>query len=274
MRRLLCALLLLVATAPAQKPAVTSSAPPPPPAGAPLPIDDENARRAKALLDQMLKALGGNAYLGYRSRTEVGRTYRFYHGEPQGVGVQFWRFWRYPDRDRMELTKQRDWVVIYKGDEAWETTFRGTALLDREDLREYLRRREYSNERVLREWLKTPGTVLFYDGMTVAERRPAEKITIMDAQNRSVTFFISTDTHLPIKKTFTLRDPETRERSEEEEIYDNYRNIQGIQTPLSWTWKRDQEMTRQRFLNTVAYDPPMADALFQAGPVNYDWRKK
>jgi len=274
MRRLLCSLLLLAATAPAQKPAVTSSAPPAPPVSVPLPIDDENARQAKALLDRMLNALGGGRYLTYAARSESGRTYRFYKGQPAGVGVQFWRFWRYPDKDRMEMFKKRDWIVLYSGDNAWERTFRGTRELDRDDLKAYLRHRPYSNEYVFRQWLKAPGAVLFYDGATVAERKPAEKITIMDAQNRSVSFFIDPTTNLPIKKTYTLRDPETRERSDEEEIYDNYRLIQGIQTPLSWTWKRDDEMVRQRFLNTVTYDPPMADSLFQPGPLDYDWRKK
>ena len=281
MRKLCCSLALLLLTltpAVAQKPAVTSSAPPAPPVTAPLPVDNENARQAKAVLDRMLKALGGDAYLTYQSRTEIGRTYGFYHGEPKGVGVQFWRFWRWPDKDRMELTKQRDWIVIYDGDKGFETTFRGTRPMDKDDMKDYLARLPYSNEHVLREWMKAPGTVLFYDGRTVAERKPAEKITIMDAQNRSVTFFVDTETHLPIKKTFTLRDPETRERSNVEEIYDNYRPIaaQGgvIQTPLSLAWKTDDWMTRQRFLNTVTYDPPMSAALFDPGPMNYDPKKK
>lgn len=275
MRKLICSLLL--ATVPAlaqQKPAVVTTPSAPAAPSPPLAVDNENARRAKALLDQMLKALGGSAYLSYQNRAEVGRTYRFYHGESAGTGVQFWRFWKYPNKDRMELTKQRDWIVIYNGDQAWETTFRGSRALDPEDLQEYLRRRPYANETVLREWLKAPGTVLFYDGATVAERRPAEKITIMDANNRSVSFYISSDTHLPIKKTYTLRDEETRERFEESEIYDNYRPIQGIQTPLSWTWTRDNEMTRQRFLNSVSYDVPMADSLFAQPRLDYDWRKK
>src|SRR5207237_6148839 len=168
-----------------------------------------------------------------------------------GTGVQFWRYWKYPDKDRIELTKQRDWYVVYNGDQAWETTYRGTALLDRDDLKEYLQRREYSNEYVLRRWLKAPGTALFYEGATIAEQKPAEKVTIMDAQNRSVSYFIASDSHLLIKKTFTVRDPATGERTEESEVYDNYRLLQGIQSPLSWTWFRNGEMYRQRFLNTV-----------------------
>lgn len=276
MRKALCSLLLFIAAAFAQKPAVVTTPvqTPAPTTAAPIQNDSENAKQAKALLDKMVRALGGDAYMTYQTREEVGRTYRFYHGQPSGTGVQFWRFWKYPDKDRIELTKQRDWYVVYNGDQAWETTFRGTALLDKDDLKEYLQRREYSNEYVLRRWVNAPGTAYFYDGSTIAESKPAEKITIMDAQNRSVSYYMANDTFLPIKKTFTVREPGTAERTEETEVYDNYRLLQGIQSPLSWTWFRNGEMYRQRFLNTVTYNTPEPDARFAAGTVNYDRTKK
>ncbi|MDP9267069.1 MAG: hypothetical protein M3P27_01930 [Acidobacteriota bacterium] len=282
MKRTLCSLLAIIVTAAAsafaQKPAVvTTPAQTPPTASSPsptaIPNDSENAKRAKALLDQMLRALGGDAYLNYQTREEVGRSYRFYHGNPSGTGVMFWRYWKYPDKDRMELTKQRDWIVIYNGNQAWETTYKGTSMLDPDDLKEYLQRREYSNEAVLRRWLKAPGTALFYEGLTIAESKPAEKITIMDAQNRGVSYYVSTDSHLPIKKSYTVRD-ETGERTEEDEVYDNYRLLQGIQSPLSWAWFRNGEMYRQRFLNTVTYNAPQPDGRFNAGPINYNPLKK
>ena len=276
MRRICCSLVLLAASALAQKPAVVTTPPPTPPpvatTGAAL-NDNENSKQAKALLDQMLRVLGGDAYLNYQTREDVGRTYRFYHGNPSGTGVQFWRYWQFPDKDRMELTKQRDWIVIYNGDQAWETTYKGTTTLAEDDLKEYLQRREYSNEYVLRRWLKAPGTSLFYEGATIAESKPADKVTIMDAQNRAVSYYINRESHLPIKKSYTVRD-ETGERTAEDEVYDNYRLLQGIQSPLSWTWFRNGEMYRQRFLNTVTYNTPQPAARFTAGPINYNPLKK
>ncbi|MBI2678142.1 MAG: hypothetical protein HYX28_05125 [Candidatus Koribacter versatilis] len=276
MRKALCSLLLFAVAAFAQKPAVVTTPvqAPPPTTTAPIQNDSENAKQAKALLDKMVRALGGDAYMTYQTREEVGRTFRFHHGQPSGTGVQFWRFWKYPDKDRIELTKQRDWYVVYNGDQAWETTFRGTTLLDKEELKEYLQRREYSNEYVLRRWLKAPGTALFYDGATIAESKPAEKVTIMDAQNRGVSYYMASDSFLPIKKTFTVRDPATAERTEETEVYDNYRLLQGIPSPLSWTWFRNGEMYRQRFLNTVTYNTPEPDARFVAGSVSHGRTKK
>lgn len=267
MKRLLLVPLMLLGSGIAF--AQASAAPSPAPV-----IEDATARQARALLDKMVRALGGDAYLNYQTRQEVGRSYRFYHGNPSGAGVQFWRFWKWPDKDRMELTKQRDWRIIYTGDEGFETTFRGTRKLEEDELKDYLLRREYSNEYILRRWLKEPGVALFYDGGTIAEQKPADKVTIMNARNQGVSFFISADNGLLIKKSYSLRDPQTRERYDEEEVYDNYRLIQGIQTPLSWARLRNGKMTTQRFLNTVTYDAPLADSLFVPGPLNYDKRKK
>ena len=275
MRTFFCSLVLLAATcALAQKPAVTTTPVAPPPQTGPTAAENENAAKARQVLDQMIRALGGDAYMSYTTMTVTGRSYRFWHGEPSGTGVIFWRYWEYPDKDRMELTKQRDWIIIYKGDQAWERTFRGTAQLDPDDLKEYLETRAYSSEYVLRQWLKAAGTSLFYDGATIAEQKPAEKVTIMDAQNRAVSYYIDSNTHLPIKKTYTVRDPQTKDRDDVEEVYDNYRLLQGIQTPLSWTWNRNGQMHRQRFLNTVTYNAPLADTLFQPGAVNYNPKKK
>src|SRR5580704_19113864 len=70
-----------------------------------IPVDQENARKAKTLIDQMIQALGGNAYLNIEDVTQEGRTYSFHLGESEGTGVLFWRFYKFPDKDRVELTK-------------------------------------------------------------------------------------------------------------------------------------------------------------------------
>src|ERR1700690_2490549 len=73
-----------------------------------IPVDQENVRKAKTLLDQMLQALGGNAYLNIEDVSQEGRTYSFHLGISEGVGVVFWRFYKFPDKERVELTKNRD----------------------------------------------------------------------------------------------------------------------------------------------------------------------
>jgi hypothetical protein len=71
-------------------------------AGSPaIPVDQQNARKAKAILDQAIDALGGPAYMNIQSISQEGRTYSFHLGQPTSVGTVFWRFYRYPDKDRI-----------------------------------------------------------------------------------------------------------------------------------------------------------------------------
>src|SRR5579863_10032262 len=83
------------------------------PASPAIPTDQENVRKARALLDQAIQALGGQAYLHVQDMTQEGRSYSFHHGEPNSLGTLFWRFRKFPDKDRVELTKKRDVVELY-----------------------------------------------------------------------------------------------------------------------------------------------------------------
>ena len=223
---------------------------------------DENARKAKTLIDQMIQALGGSAYLQVQTRKEEGRTYGFHHGQSTGAGALYWRFWKWPDKDRVELTKRRDWVIIHNGEQGNEITFRGISPEDPEAHADYLRRLNYSLEWVLRKWLKEPGVALFYNGPSVAAQKQAEQVTVLNARNESVTLDIDYNTHLPIRKVFTWRDPADRQKNEEGEIYDNYKTVQGIATPLSVTRTKNGDMSNQRFLATVEYNQDLSDEMF------------
>ncbi|HLK33985.1 MAG TPA: hypothetical protein VKT29_12900 [Terriglobales bacterium] len=243
----------------------TQAASPAAPPTAAVP-QDENARKAKALIDQMIQALGGQAWLNVHDMREQGRTWSVYHGQPTGT-AQFWLFWKYPDKERVELTKKRDWIIINNGDLGFEITFRGTAPEDPKALQDYLRRRKYSLVWVLRQWLNQPGVALFYEGQVVAAQKQAEQVTIMNAQNEAVTIDVDYTSHLPIKKSFVWRDPD-RYRNEEVEIYDNYKMIQGVATPLSVTRFHNGDMTSQRFISDASYNQNLPDSLFQA---NVTW---
>ncbi|HXY02445.1 MAG TPA: hypothetical protein VEI49_02655, partial [Terriglobales bacterium] len=65
------------------------------------------------------------------------------------------------------------------------------------------------------------------------------------------------------------RDPTDKERNIEDEIYDNYRDVDGIMTPYSVTRLYNGEMSNQRFLHSVSYNKGLSDSLFQ-GSATYD----
>jgi hypothetical protein len=227
-----------------------------------IPSDHESERKAKAVLDRMIEALGGQAYLNIQDISQEGRGYTFHLGRPNSYGTVFWRSYKFPDKDRIELTKQRDVVEIYNGDKGAEVTYKGVRAAETKDLADYLRRRHYSLDWVIRTWLHEPGIALFYDGETVADQKAVEQVTIMNAHNEAVVLFVDTLTHLPVKKTFTWRDPTDKQRNIEDEVWDNYRLVQGVMTPFSVTRYYNGDMSNQRFLTSVSYNKGLSDSLF------------
>ncbi|MGA8867714.1 MAG: hypothetical protein WB510_12130, partial [Candidatus Sulfotelmatobacter sp.] len=151
------------APAPAQSAAQSAT-----PSAAAIPADDTGVRKAKALLNQAIQALGGQAYLDVRTLQQTGRTYTFFHGRPTGNGVLFWRFVEYPDKERIEVTKERDVAYVYAGEKGYEITYRGPRPMEAKDLNDYLRRRKFSLETVLRIWVDDPRVALFYEGTALA----------------------------------------------------------------------------------------------------------
>ncbi|HVO63987.1 MAG TPA: hypothetical protein VMT53_23900 [Terriglobales bacterium] len=240
-------------------PPSAQSAPAPPN----VPSDQENARRASALLEQAIQALGGQAYLNFVDMTQQGRTYSFYHGQPNSAGILFWRFYKFPDKERVELTKQRDVAYVIIGDKGYEITYKGTTSEDPKVVADSLRRRAHSIEWVFRKWLNEPNVALFYDGPAVAAEKPADQITIM-RQDDSVTIYLDSNTHLPIKKSFSWRDPTDKLRNTEDEVYDNYRPVGPIKTPFSITRFLNGDMSNQRFLNSASFNTGVSDSLFEA----------
>jgi hypothetical protein len=236
--------------------------PPSPSQAQPVPSDHESERRARALLDQMIAALGGQAYLNLQDISQEGRGYTFHLGRPNSAGTVFWRFYKFPDKDRMELTKQRDVVEIYNGNQGAEITYKGVQAAEEKELTAYLRRRHYSLDWIIRKWLPEPGIALFYEGSTVADQKAVDQVTIMNAHNEAVTLAIDSLTHLPVKKSFTWRDPADKQRNVEEEVWDNYRLVQGLMTPFSVTRYYNGDMSNQRFLTAVSYNKGLDDALF------------
>ncbi len=263
---------------PAPPPAAASpaSAPPPVPAPANWPTaqfasaKDPGTQKALAILNEMIRAFGGDAYLNVHDMQIEGRTYGFYHGQPNSLGVQFWRFWEFPDKDRWEFTKQRDITELNIGDKGYEITYKGTATQEPRQLAEYLRRREHSMEWVIRKWLPAPGAMILYGGPAMVEQNLADQVTILNPNNDSVTLSINPRTHLPVKKTYSWRDPNDRQMDEEAEIFSNYKVVQGIQTPYATVRNENGEMSSQRFLTTVTYNNNFPAAMFETKGITYN----
>jgi hypothetical protein len=222
----------------------------------------QNSDKAKAIIEQGIQALGGEIYLTIRDREQQGRGYGFHHGNPTGGGGPFWSFSEFPDKERVEFTKERDIAQVFVGDKGYEITFKGPHPVEQKDLDDYLRRRHYSLDRVLRTWINDPGVVMLFEGNAIAAQHSAYQVTLVNAQNESVTLYFDTDSHLPIKKSFEWRDPVDKQKNLEEEVYDNYRPVSGIMAPYNVTRYFNGDMSNQRYLTSVTINQGLDPAMF------------
>lgn len=247
----------------------------------------ENAKKARAVLDQTIQALGGQPYLTYETRGESGRYYPLYHGRTESTGIPYNYYVKYPDKDRFEVVHQRnifllygqvsdvkvkgksDIVLIHNGNKGFEETYKGTAAQEPVDLENYIRRRAHSIEWIFRKWMQDPEVALFYEGAAVVNSKETEGVTLLNRQNDSVSVYLDLFTHYPVKISYSWRDVKDKQKDTEEEIYDNYKLVQGIWTPHSITRYFNGETSQQRFITTASYNLKLPDSAFEAA-VTYD----
>lgn len=221
-----------------------------------------NAQKARAALDTMVQAMGGDAWLNLKNSMEQGHVAAFFHGQPDLGTTELWQFHSWPDRDRVEVTKHRDVIEFYVGREGWEVTYRGKKPMQKDLLDEYLRRRDHSVETAVKVWMKDPQTILLYEGQTMTERHMAEQVTLISAQNESVTIQMDAQTHLPLRRSFQWRDPVYKDKNTDAEEYDDYHTIDGIPTPFSITRFKNDEMVRQYYVSKVEYNRQLPDGFW------------
>jgi hypothetical protein len=221
------------------------------------PMDDtgeKNTAKARAALDAMVKALGGDAWLNEKNVEREGHVAAFHRGDPDPGTTLFYEFHQWPDHDRLEYTKHRDVVQFYIARKGTEVTYRGAKPLPKEQVDEFLRRRDHSIELAVKVWLKDPNTILIYEGQRMAERQMAEQVTMISPENEAITIQLDVQTHLPLTRSFKWRDPLYKDLNKDVEEYADYHEIEGLPTPFSITRVHNDEMARQVFIDKVHYN--------------------
>lgn len=253
--------------------------------------DSDNARKARAVIDQTIQTMGGQAYLTYENRSETGRYYPLHHGRTNSTGIPYNYYVQYPDKDRFEVLRLKDIHIIpgaidvggvkskkvelsliHNGDKGYEETYKGTAAQDKLDLENYLRRRRHSLEWIFRKWIRDPNVAWFYEGQSVVDGKECEGVTLLNNKDDSVSVYLDLNTHYPVKISYSWRDPKDKQKNVEDEVYDSYKLVQGIWTPHSITRYFNGETSQQCFITTARYNLKLEDSLFEA-TVTYDPEK-
>jgi hypothetical protein len=255
-----------------------------PSAAPPSPVGTAD-QRGRALIDQMIAALGGDAWLHRTNMVADGRGTSFFRGEPNPYVAEYHEAVRYAQpkatppvvyaerigfltpRGMILPGKKIDVIQITVDRKGYEVTYKGKTEPPQKFVDEANRRRDHSIDTVVRDWIDAPGVMIVSGGQKIIDRRLADEVTVLTAQNDGVTLFLDAATHLPIRRTFQYRNAQFHDFDEDSTTFDDYHTFQGIPTAMTVTGYHNGEMSSQNFLTKVTYNQPLDPDLFDPDAV-------
>jgi hypothetical protein len=234
--------------------------------------------RGKRVVDEALKALGGDAYLHMQDRIESGRAYSFYRGRLSGLSLAkvYTKYEAGPEppvpgkiwvRERDAFGKQEEDNYIFREDGAWEITFRGAEPLPDQRVANFKDSTLRNILYILRHRLGEPGLTFYSLGSDFWENRPVEIVEITDADNQTVTVYFDRLNKLPVRQMFKRKNPEYKDFDTEVTLFAKYRDVGGgVQWPFDIRRDRNGEKIFEMYSDSVEINKDLKDSLFTLPP--------
>jgi hypothetical protein len=219
--------------------------------------------KAQSLLDKTVQALGGASFLAFKRLTTAGRAFTISNDQTAGF-APFESAVEYPDKRRFSYGKKKPVILINNGDQGWEMDRYGTISQRPEDLRRWRIINRFSLENLLRVRIHEPGMLIQDGGSDFVDQLPARVLTLVDASQVQMKFFINNLTFLPIRITYRVQSAAGDDWDEYADVYGDYQRIQGIQTPMHVTRFLNNERVSETYRNTAKYDESYSAGYFVA----------
>jgi hypothetical protein len=275
LRAALCAALILGFLLAWERPAMAA-----PPGQEMLP--EQSAAKAKQLLQQVINALGGQAYLNVRDTDCDGRIAQFGSNDELMGFTMFRDMWVLPDKNRTEyiakahntittflmgvddlsITHGGIMVTIFDGDHGWLLDKGGVSDQPEDTIATFNEKAKSGMNNMLRLRMNQPGVQAQYGGTDLIDMKEAEWIDFTDRDHRDLRLAVDKNTHIPLRWVVETRDPETRERAEVTTSYGQYQTFDGVKTPLNLVQARNDKNVSQTFLTGCKYNSNPATQLF------------
>jgi hypothetical protein len=245
---------------------------------------DKSAAMAKQLLKQAIQALGGSAYQNSVESECEGRVAQLdRNGSLEGFN-NIRSYWRYPDKNRTEYEvkstkggffavlvgslpiKGGTFIQLFNGDKGWTMDKSGVNEADATVVAAFQSVVKRQIRHLLLDRVNEEGVYLRYAGIGVADLRQVEWVEISDQDGQTVRLALEHGTHLPLRTFVTTPNEEMRDKDEDVIIYSNYKELEGVQTPLQVTREHNGRRTHQIFYNSCRHNPNLpADFFTEAG---------
>jgi hypothetical protein len=235
--------------------------------------DKSSESKAREVVAASIEAMGGDAYLNVTGVMSYGRYFAFRKGRKAFARFHDWTVYD-PVKWRFQLGKGKNQnVQIFNLElgKAWSLEGKDyVEEIPEEAIQDFRRGAKKDIDLILRQRLNEEGMNLYYYGPDdVSGTGEVEAVEFLDATNDSLVVFFDTKTHLPVK-TETHNTDRVGVRHKQEQEFSNWHVIQGINTALRHDVYVDGEISRQRFIEELTYNPTFPPGHFEEPVVEED----
>ncbi len=228
----------------------------------PAPLPTRVDPKAKQVLDRVIRALGGPAFLNFKRLTTRGRLFTI--GEEGGsYPFPFEGMVEFPDKRRLVVGKKNPITLINNGDKAWELDRMGLTHQLPDQIYRWKLTTLYGLENLLRVGIHEPGMLIQEGGVDFVDNVPTQGVIVSAPQGVTVRIDVHRQTYLPVRISFRVQNPKSREWEEYADVYGEYREVQGIKTPMQITRYLDGDRVSATFRNEARYDEDYPPSYFQ-----------
>ncbi len=235
-------------------------------------MPEQSAAKAKQVLNQLISAMGGDAYLQTRETDCTGRLAQFEHNGDLSGYTNFRDYWHLPDKNRTEYEvkgakggllgvligsipfKGGTIIEMYNGEDGWTMDRGGVSEQSAVNISDFKEQTKRDIDNVLRFRLKEEGMLFRYGGMDLVDMKPVEWVELVDREDRTFRYAVLQNSHLLARSIVITRDETTRERTEEVTSYGNYHMQGQVMAPLQVERKRDGRRQFQAFFDACSFD--------------------
>ena len=218
----------------------------------------------RQLLDKMIQALGGKAFIEVREIQTKGRFYQFKRGQISAADL-YTDYLKFPDMERTEFGKEKEKTIqINRGIEGWMVrppAKKGDPEVQEQtpaQTEDFLNNFKTSFDYVMRFVVSTPQASVLSAGSEMVDFKRSDILEIRDAQKNLMRVFIDRETNLPLKTQTRL----SGESIVHEDIYANWHRFDGVMTPLMVVRFKDGVKTMEIRTESVSYNLGFPDSLF------------
>lgn len=219
--------------------------------------------KAQVMLDKAIQALGGPAFLSFKRLTTTGRAFSISDEQTSGL-APFESAMEYPDKRHSSFGKKPPIILINNGEKGWEIDRYGLTTQKRGDLRNWQLANRYSLENLLRVRIHEPGILVQEGGSDFVDQVPVRILTLVDIRQTEIKLYLHSSTFLPVRITYHVWNPATKDWDDYADVYGDYQKIQGIQTPMHLTRFLNDDRVAEIYRRSAKYDENYPAGYFDA----------